>query len=386
MIPHARHLRKGKEKALLHRHPWIYSGAIARAEGKGDLAHIFSSTGELLGTALHSPGRSISAYLLAPGDQPPEQALSSHLDNAFRLRRRLFGPETTGYRLINAEGDQIPGLIVDWYAGVAVLQISHPGLQPFIPLLVDAIGAFPSTSIYEKSTTYLRRKEGMEEAKRLLAGEERPSVQIAENGLLFHIDVQEGQKTGFFLDQREMRQLIRSLSRDKTVLNCFAYTGAFTVSALAGGARHVASVEVSGKCEEKIGAHLALNRLDPARHAFFCQDVFTYLKRGAAGFDLVILDPPAFAKKKGDVDAAFRAYKELNAQAMRTMDPGSLLLTCSCSYQIGEELFQNILYRAALEANRSVKILSRHRAALDHPASLFHPEAGYLKSFLLEIS
>lgn len=378
-------LKKGKEKPILQHHHWIYSGAISTLPNSGELAEVESSSGDLLGIALLNKGHSISAHMLAFGNETIEEALKSRIAQAAKMRRRLFDPaHTNAFRLINAEGDGIPGLVVDSYGGVLVLQISHPALEPLKDLIVSllTLECTPS-AIYEKSTSFMRKKSGLEEARGLLYGEAHPEVEILENGLKFTVDIQTGQKTGLFLDQREMRALIREMAAGRRVLNGFAYTGGFSISALAGGASHVDSVEISARCKDPVEKNLALNNL--ANHQFIEADFFEFLKETDCRYDLVILDPPAFVKRRESIATGFRAYKELNRLTLAKMPPGSLLLTCSCSYHVDEPLFQNILFRAALEANRKVQILSRHRQALDHPVSLFHPESSYLKSFLLYV-
>jgi 23S rRNA (cytosine1962-C5)-methyltransferase len=378
-------LKKGKERPILQHHHWIYSGAIASQSGDGFFAEVFSHAEERLGVAMLNPGRSISGHMVAFGDQSLEEAFARRIAKAIELRKKLFDPaETNAIRLINAEGDGLPGLIVDSYNGVLVLQISHPGLESFKSLIVDLLvkEAAPR-SVYEKSTSFLRKKEELEEAKGLLYGEDIPEVEVLENGLRYSVHVLEGQKTGLFLDQREMRLLVRQISKDKRVLNCFAYTGGFSISALQGGASHVDSVELSKKCEAAVEQNLALNGLDANRHRFLLEDAIDFVAKKPLDYDLVILDPPAFAKQKSSIDRAFRAYKDMNKTALEKMPSGSLLLTCSCSYHVGEELFQNILFRASLESGRKVRILDRHRQAHDHFVSIFHPESSYLKSMLL---
>ena len=381
-------LKKGKEKPILQRHHWIYSGAIQNfpaQKNSGMLVDVFSSTGQKLGLAALNPGRSIAAHMLAFGEQKLEEALRERIRGAIALRKKWFDPSVTNaYRLINAEGDGIPGLIADWYDGVLVLQISNAGLEPLRELLLQLfIEEAKPRSIYEKSTSFLRKKEGMEEVQAHRYGEEHPTLVILENGLRFQIDLETGQKTGWFLDQREMRQLVKDHACGKKVLNVFSYSGGFSVYALSGGARSVDSVEISKRCEPLIAENLSLNALD--NHRFFCQDAFEFLQKEPLDYDLVILDPPAFVKKREDIANAFRAYKELNRLTLSKMPAGSLLLTCSCSYHVDEELFQNILFRAGSEANRNVRIVSRHRQAMDHPISLNHPESAYLKSLLLYI-
>lgn len=330
-------------------------------------------------------GRSILGHMLAFGDETLEKAFPRRIREAAELRKQWFDPaKTNAIRLINAEGDGIPGLIVDAYNDVLVMQVANPGIEK----LKKQIAAYlleecKPRSLFEKSTSFMRRKEGLDEVRKLHFGDPNSEVEILENGLHYSVDVLEGQKTGLFLDQREMRSLIRHLSKGKRVLNCFAYTGGFSIAALAGEAHHVDSVEISSKCGPRIEKNLALNHL--TGHEFICEDVFDYFKKSDWKSDIVILDPPAFVKRREDIAKAFYAYKDLNRYAIEKMKPGSLLLTSSCSYHVDESLFQNILFRAANEAKRSVRILERHRQAHDHPISIFHPESSYLKSFLLYI-
>ncbi len=381
-------LKIGKEKPILQRHHWIYSGAIASLQRSGSIASVFSSNGVQLGLALlNTPGQSIAAHMIAFGDESLEGALKNRLQSAFRMREKWFDPsKTNAYRLINAEGDGIPGVIIDSYAEVLVLQISHPGIEKIKDLLISlCIEICHPRAIIEKSTSKLREKGGMQESRGHLYGEEISEIEILENGIRYAVDFQEGQKTGFFLDQRESRSLIASLSKNRRVLNCFAYTGGFSIAALFGGATHVTSVEISKKCQHHLEKNLNINNLNGS-HSFVCSDVFEYLKTSDWDYDIVILDPPAFAKKKGDIPQAFKAYKEMNQYAMSKMAPNSLLLACTCSYHVDEALFRNLLFRASLDAKRQVRIISSHRQAIDHPISIFHPESAYLKSFLLALA
>jgi 23S rRNA (cytosine1962-C5)-methyltransferase len=326
--------------------------------------------------------------MLAWGEETIEEAISKRIVSAYALRQKLFDSSiTNAIRLIHAEGDGIPGLIVDSYNGVLVLQISHPSIDALKPIILELlVKHIAPKSIYEKSTSFLRKKEGLSEARSLLWGEENPIPEVLENGLRYSVSIVEGQKTGLFLDQREMRSLVRTLSSGKRVLNCFAYTGGFSVAAVSGGALHVDSIDSSKKCEAMATTNLQLNNLPLDRHRFLTEDAIDFVAKNPLPYDIVILDPPAFVKKREDIDIAFRAYKDLNRAALQKMPPGSLLITCSCSYHVSEELFQNILFRAALEAGRNVRIVSHHRQALDHPTSIFHPESEYLKSLVLWVS
>lgn len=378
-------LKKGKEKPILQHHHWIYSGAIASRPEEGLIAEVESHEGKKLGIALLSRGHSITGHMIAFGEETLSIALKRRIDTAVAMRQRWFdASRTNAIRLINAEGDGIPGLIVDSYANVLVLQISHPALESLKEQIVSfLIEACQPLAIYEKSTSFLRKKSGLEEARGHLYGAEHSEVEVLENGLKFAVNLQTGQKTGLFLDQREMRSLVHEHAKGRRILNGFAYTGGFSIAGLSGGASHVDSVEISSRCRPAVEKNLELNHL--ANHQFIEADFFNFLKTAELDYDLVILDPPAFVKKREDIAIGFRAYKELNRHVLSKMRPQSLLLTCSCSYHVDEPLFQNILFRAALEANRSLQILSRHRQALDHPISIFHPESSYLKSFLFYV-
>jgi 23S rRNA (cytosine1962-C5)-methyltransferase len=349
------------------------------------MAEIFSSSGEKLGIAMLNKGRSILGHMLAFGSETVSEALRQRIASAIEMRKNWFDPShTNAFRLIHAEGDGLPGLIVDMYRDILVVQVANPGMEKLKGEIVDLlIELVKPRSIYEKSTSFMRRKEGLEEVRALLYGENDPEVEILEYGLKFSVNVLEGQKTGFFLDQREMRALVRNLSKGRKVLNCFAYTGGFSIAALKGGAQSVDSVEISEKCASRIEKNLALNHLE--NHRFICEDVFDFLKTSSLDYDLIVLDPPAFVKKREDIAKAFRAYKDLNAHVIRNMPKGSILLTCSCSYHVSEDLFQNILFRASHEAKRHVRIIEKHRQAHDHAISIFHPESSYLKSLFLYI-
>ncbi len=378
-------LKKGKERPLLQHHHWIYSGAVAKLP-EGNIAVVESHDGKVLGTAMLNPGRSIVGHMLAWGDETVEHAISDRIRSAAALRQKLFDKDVTNaVRVMHAEADGIPGLIVDQYDDVLVVQISHPALEELKPVIVQSlVDHLQPKAIYEKSTSFLRKKEGLSEVKQHLWGIEKPVVEVVENSLKFSVSVIDGQKTGLFLDQREMRTLVRTLSHEKRVLNCFAYTGGFSVSALAGGAVHVDSIDSSKRCEPACAENIRLNNLPQEKHRFLTTDAIEFVAQAKTlPYDLVILDPPAFVKHRKDIDNAFRAYKDLNRTTLEKMPPGSLLLTCSCSYHVSQELFQNILFRAALEAGRKVRILGHHRHALDHPVSIFHPESEYLKSLLL---
>lgn len=382
-------LKKGKDRPLRQNHHWIFSGAISKLTKKEELfADVFSHEEEKLGIAMLGSGKSIIGHMLAFQNETLEEALFQRMKTAISMRKSLFNPNiTNAFRLIHAEGDQIPGLIVDSYHNVLVIQISHPAIEALKPIIIQNLITLVSPkTIIEKSTSFLRKKEGLEEIRQHLYGEDVKEVDVLENSIQYRVPLYDGQKTGLFLDQREMRSLVREISDQKRVLNCFAYTGGFSISALMGNALSVDSVEISKKCEPWLQNNLELNQLSQEKHRFLAEDAIDFVAKSPLDYDLIILDPPAFVKHKESINRAFRAYKDLNKTAISKMKPGSFLLTCSCSYHVSEELFQNILFRASLEANRKVKIIEKHRLAHDHPISIFHPESSYLKSLLLYIS
>lgn len=378
-------LKPGKEKAIRHRHHWIFSGAIALLPSfeNGECLPVRSSSGDLLGWGYFNRSAKIIGRMLNFEEGDPKISLIENLQKAIDLRKRFFSRKTTNaYRLVNGEGDLLPGLIVDQYDDVLVVQISTLGMVKLKPLILEWLQKNISPKgIYEKSRLPSRKEEGLQEEEGILVGAVAENVEILENGLKFLVNIREGQKTGFFLDHREMRQWVRELSKDKRVLNCFSYTGGFSVYAKAGGAKEVTSVDISSSAVEAIEKNFALNDL-PSQHSVQ-GDVFEFLRTHSLDFDLVVLDPPAFAKRQKDVIQACRGYKDINRLAMKKMPPDSLLLTCSCSYHVNEELFQKVVFQAAVEAGRRVKIVGRHRMAPDHPINICHPEGDYLKSLLL---
>lgn len=383
-------LKKGKERAVKFRHPWIFSGAIKEispCEDGVDLP-VYSESGELLGHGYVNRKSDITVRMLSFDDTPCEKAIEENLKEALELREELFkGKETTAYRVINSEGDGIPGLIIDRFNEVVVLQIGTLGIRKLKKTIIDLIIKHmrPKT-IVEKSNLPSLKKEGLKSEEGLLYGEWDEELVIKENGLSFKVDIQKGQKTGFFLDHREMRNKISELSKGKTVLNAFCYSGAFSVYALKGGALKVDSVDISKEAILLARENVALNGFSNNENEFIADDVFTFLREKPLDYDIVILDPPAFAKLRKDVDAACRGYKDINRLAFSKAKKGSILLTCSCSYHVNADLFQQVIFQAALEAKRKVRIIGRHELAKDHPISIYHPEGDYLKSLLLYVS
>lgn len=382
-------LKPGKEKAIRQRHHWIFSGAIAHYPEfvDGEILPVESAKGELLGSGYFNRKSGITGRMLAFDSTPPLEALESNLNQALALRASLLASEqTTAYRLVNAEGDRLPGLIIDKYEDIIVLQIGTLGMEKLRSWIVDyLIAKLSPKSIYEKSMLPSRKEEGLQPIQNVLYGAAVGEVLIKENGLKFIVPIVEGQKTGFFLDHRENRQWVRQLAHGKRVLNCFSYTGAFSIYALAGKARQVDSIDISSQAIDIAKRNAELNGFSNDVAGYFTDDVFEFLRNNPLDYDLIILDPPAFAKRQKDIIAACRGYKDINRIALQKMPKGSLLLSSSCSYHVNAELFQKVLFQAACEANRFVRIIGTHRLAIDHPINICHPEGDYLKSFLLYV-
>ena len=379
-------LKKNKDKPIRNRHHWIFSGAVKSlpAFEDGAILPVRSEDGELLGRAYFNRKSSIIGRMLTFDETPPLQAVAASVDDALALRETLLAERTNACRLINGEGDNLPGLIVDRYNNVLVIQIATMGMEKLKPFVLDMlIRKISPRSIYERSNLPARREEGLSDFEGRLFGERLEHVEIQEEGLRFLVEIQGSQKTGFFLDLRDMRRLVRSLAKRRTVLNCFCYTGAFSVAALAGGAARVDSVDSSERAVELAKQNFALNGIPEGSNAFVVEDVFIFLRRNDLPYDFIILDPPAFAKKKADVVQACRGYKDINRLALQKILPGGLLFTFSCSYHVDEGLFQKVIFQAAVEARRKVRLIQRHHLAHDHPINIYHPESDYLKSLVL---
>jgi len=381
-------LKPGKDKPVRNKHHWIFSGAVASLPDfeDGEILAVQSRAGEFLGCGYFNRRCSILGRMLSFDRTPPEEAVRDNIVRAVALRRTLFDANTNAFRLVNAEGDGLPGLIVDRYDDVLVVQVATLGMERLKPFVLETLNeVVPSRAVYEKSNLPARHEEGLPDFEGLLAGELPPEVRVVENGFPFCVDIIRSQKTGLFLDQREMRRLVLSLAAGRRILNCFAYTGGFTVYGLRGGAARVVSVDASEPALDTARRNVSLNGFEPRAEDFIKADVFGFLRKHDEVYDLVILDPPAFAKKKTDVRQACRGYKDLNRVALARVAAGGLVLTFSCSHFVDEPLFQTVVFQAALEAGRRVRILQRHHQAFDHPLNIFHPESEYLKGFLLYV-
>jgi 23S rRNA (cytosine1962-C5)-methyltransferase len=374
-------LKSGKERVAANRHPWIFGGAIGRESGPDDaaIAELFDPRGTRIASGLHSPHSQIRMRVLTFGDDElSADTIRARIGAAIARRQSMLDGDTNAVRLIHSEGDDLSGLIVDRYDDLLVVEIANYGLAQLQELIVDAL---PSGRIYFKNDIPARKLEHLP----LEPEGDQGTTTIRENGLKFLVEPASGQKTGFFLDQRENRAMARGLSAGKRVLNLFSYTGGFGVYAAAGGASEVENVDVS---ESAIALARRNHELNGVGGIFTAGDAFTVVRQRASAnerYDFVICDPPAFAKSRGEVDRAARGYKDVNLYAMRLVAPGGLLMTFSCSGHIDLDLFQKVIFSAALDAGRRASFVRRLTAAPDHPVSLFAPEGEYLKGFLIEV-
>lgn len=386
-------LKPGREKSPLHRHPWIFSGAIARVEGEpapGDTVTVRAADGRFLAAAAYSPASQIRArvWTFREGEAVDAAFFRARLARAIAGRTGLIGPETDALRLVHGESDGLPGLVVDRYGDVLVVQVLAVGAERWLAEIVDVLAELTGVSrIYERSDADVRALEGLAARCGPLRGE-FPGIPLAigEHGLAYRIDVERGQKTGFYLDQRDNRRRIGELARDRDVLNCFCYSGGFSLSAIRGGARSVLSVDSSAEALALARENARLNDFSEANVEWLEADVFKALRLfrdQARSFDLIVLDPPKFAPTAQHAEKAARAYKDINLLGFKLLRPGGLLASFSCSGGISAELFQKILAGAALDAGIEAQIVGRLSASPDHPVALGFPEGDYLKGLLV---
>ncbi|MBT6150897.1 MAG: class I SAM-dependent rRNA methyltransferase [Chloroflexi bacterium] len=389
-------LKPGREKSLLRKHPWIFSRAIDHFQGNpsiGETVKIESSTGEFLAWAAFSPESQITGRVWSWKQSIPmsPELLKDRIMESIDSRTGLINSGiTNAFRLVNGESDGLPGLIVDQYADVLVVQILSAGSEywkdEITQFLVEISGI---TQIYERSDVEVRKLEGLEPRVGILAGKEIPDqVEIFENGIKYLVGVKEGQKTGFYLDQRSNRLAIREYAKEKEVLDCFSFSGGFTLSAIKGGAKKVTSIDSSGNALKIIEQNLKINDFDPSIVELIEEDVFSQLRTfrdSRRSFDLIILDPPKFAPTKKQLEKATRGYKDINLLAFKLLNPGGTLFTFSCSGGMDTALFQKVVAGAALDAKVEAKIISRMGQDVDHPVSLSFPEGTYLKGLTCQI-
>jgi len=384
-------LKPRKERPVLLGHPWIFSGAIAHIDPSwepGQTVVVQSAAGEFLGRGYVNPRCPITVRLLTWADEPIDARLiQQRVATAQELRRTVVPAGTDAYRLLNGEGDLLPGVIADVYGSTIVLQCLTAGAAKLKPLLITALEAIVSpTGIYERSTGNVRREEGLASAEGVVAGDvSSEPVHVREHGLSFLVEPRTGQKTGFFLDQRDNRLLVQELAAGRTVLNAFAYTGAFAIHAAAGGAQHVTSVESSERALALAQRNWSANAMQTSAGDFVEADVFRYLRDVDRRYDLLILDPPALVKRRQELARGARAYKDLHLWAFRRTTPGGLVMTFSCSQHVSAELFWKIVHGASVDARRNVQLLRHLGPGADHPTRLAHPEGEYLKGMLLRV-
>ena len=387
-------LRKGKEESLGRFHPWIFSGAIHHTEGdkleEGDIVEVLASDGRFLAIGHWQIG-SIAVRVLTFKKQRIDQAFwQKRLAAAFDVRKTIgvAGREDNDiYRLVHGEGDNLPGLVIDIYGATAVMQAHSVGMHVCRNELAQALREVMGErlkAIYYKSETTLPFKAQLGQENGFLWGESNDDV-ARENGLAFHIDWLKGQKTGFFVDQRDNRSLVEHYSRGRKVLNMFCYTGGFSVYAMRGGAELVHSVDSSAKAVELVDANMELNFPGDNRHEAFAEDAFKFLEEMQEKYNLIILDPPAFAKHKDALHNALRGYTKLNAKAFEKIQPGGILFTFSCSQAVNKDQFRTAVFTAAAMAKRKVRILHQLHQPADHPINIYHPEGEYLKGLVLYV-
>jgi len=386
-------LRPGKEESLKRFHPWVFSGAIARKPdllAEGDVVRVVTSNGNFLGVGHYQIG-SIAVRILSFHDVPVDTAFyATIIEQAYRLRQtlQLIRPDNNTFRLVHGEGDHLPGLIVDIYGGTAVIQAHSVGMHKDLNLIVAALKqVLPedlAEHVFYKSEGTLPYKADINAVDTYLLGGEQVQDVALENGLKFHIDWLKGQKTGFFIDQRDNRTLLEQYAEGRHVLNMFCYTGGFSVYALRGGAASVDSVDSSPKAVTLTDRNVTLNFGEEPRHNAVADDAFKFLKQvPGSKYDLIVLDPPAFAKHRGAINNALQGYKKLNLSAMEKLAPGGLLFTFSCSQAITRDQFRLAVFSATAISGRRVRILHQLTQPADHPVNIYHPEGEYLKGLVL---
>ncbi len=384
-------LRKGKEESLKRFHPWIFSGAVHHIEGEpaeGDIVEVLNSEGKFIALGHWQIGSIAVRVLTFKRQEIDAEFWKKRLTSALDVRRSIGVAGTdynNMYRLVHGEGDNLPGLIIDIYGKNAVMQAHSVGMHVCRMQIAEALKAVMGDdlkAVYYKSETTLPYKASLGQENGFILGESDDNVAV-ENGLKFHIDWLKGQKTGFFVDQRENRTLVEKYAHGRKVLNMFCYTGGFSVYAMRGGAELVHSVDSSAKAVDLVNANIELNFPGDKRHEAFAEDAFRYLDEMDGKYDLVILDPPAFAKHKDALKNALRGYTKLNARALEKMPSGSILFTFSCSQAVNKDQFRMAVFTAAAMAKRKVRILHQLHQPADHPINIYHPEGEYLKGLVL---
>ena len=387
------HLKKGKDESLKRFHPWIFSGAIHHLDediSEGEIVRVVTFMGDFIAIGHYQIG-SIAVRVLSFQDIHVDETFwEARLDSALAMRRGIGmadNPQNNTYRLVHGEGDNLPGLIIDCYGKTAVMQAHSVGMhnnrfdicKALIKIMGDRI-----EQVYYKSETTLPYKAELGQENGFIYGSTEEDVAI-ENGLKFHVDWLKGQKTGFFIDQRENRSLLEHYAKGRSVLNMFCYTGGFSVYAMRGQAKLVHSVDSSAKAVELTNQNIAVNFPQDTRHEAFCEDAFKYLDTHDGKYDLIVLDPPAFAKHRSTLRNALKGYTRLNVKGFQQIKSGGILFTFSCSQVVTKEQFRNAVFTAAAQAGRKVRILHQLHQPADHPINIYHPEGEYLKGLVLYV-
>ncbi len=386
------YLRKGKDESLKRFHPWVFSGAIAHMDegiNEGDVVRLLDCQGTFMAVGHFQFGTIMVRVLSFEDIAIDESFWEGRLRQAYESRKAmgLEREDNNTFRLVHGEGDFLPGLIVDCYGNTAVMQAHSVGIHcdrmTIAEQLVKVMGG-TIRNVYYKSETTLPAKMAMQSENQFLIGGSGTDVAM-ENGLQFHVDWLKGQKTGFFVDQRDNRSLLERYAKDRVVLNMFCYTGGFSFYAMRGGARCVHSVDSSAKAIELTNANVQLNFPEDSRHEAFCEDAFKFLAQAEDTYDLIILDPPAFAKHRGALHNALKGYTRLNARAFEMIKPGGILFTFSCSQVVSKDQFRMAVFTAAAQSGRRVRILHQLHQPSDHPINIYHPEGEYLKGLVLYV-
>lgn len=387
------YLRRGKAESLRRFHPWVFSGAIASSDGKlkeGETVRVISNDGEIMGYGHYQIGSIAVRMLTFENEEINDAFWQQRLSEAFSLRSalQLTGREdNTIYRLVHGEGDRLPGLVIDVYGKTAVMQAHSVGMHVCRETIADALIAASNgliENVYYKSETTLPFKADLHQENGFLRGHDDGNIAL-ENGLKFHIDWLRGQKTGFFVDQRENRSLLEHYAKGRNVLNMFCYTGGFSVYALRGNAKLIHSVDSSSKAIDLTRANAELNFPNDSRHEAFAEDAFKFLEQAGSNYDLIVLDPPAFAKHKDALRNALKGYTRLNAIAFKKIRKGGIVFTFSCSQAVNKDQFRLAVFTAAAQSGRHVRILHQLHQPADHPINIYHPEGEYLKGLVLEV-
>jgi len=386
-------LKSGKDQSLKRFHPWVFSGAIKKTYGplnEGDLVEVYSNKDEFLGLGHYQIGSITVRIVSFVKVEPDYDFWKNKIQKAWDYRKVLGfdeNTETNVFRLVHAEGDGLPGLIIDFYNGTAVMQMHSVGMYLICEKLVKALQELMGDrliAVYDKSAKTLPDKAALEPKNGYLLGE-KSEAEVLEYGLKFNIDWEAGQKTGFFIDQRENRLLVQKYAENKDVLNMFGYTGGFSIYAMKGGAKSVHSVDASAKAIDLTNENVALNFPDDPRHEAFSADAFEYLKDIQDKYDLIILDPPAFAKHRSSLHQALQGYKRINTRAFEQIRSGGILFTFSCSQVVSKDRFREAVFSAAAISGRTVRILHQLTQPSDHPVNIYHPEGEYLKGLVLYV-